>query len=200
MDDDKRALRIHIQDLLDKCEGCEFKSVLSAPDLVHGHCPLYKEIRAAGDKLGQMQRAAYGKLEITVPEYWKWHNEGMTDEDIAGLKHVTQGTLGKWKNKVGVKTDRVYQPKEISTEDYNRLISEGKNLVAISKELGINAKQLYAWRKRHGIAVNKSRIRSTDEEVLKAIIDGQSGWWIQKHLGAGKARIFRIKKEHGITR
>lgn len=198
MGDDKRALRIHIQDLLDKCNGCEFNGVLSAPDLVHGHCPLYKEIREAGDKLAKMQRAEYGKLEITVPEYWKLHHEGLTDEDIAGLKHVNQSTIGHWKKKNGVRPEK-QKPFPLTVEEYKRLSKE-MNDKQLTKKLGLNHSTFVSWKKRNDLCVLNPKIRVSDDKVLQMIINGKSDWWITKHWGVGKARIFRIKKEHGIAR
>jgi hypothetical protein len=49
--EEKRKLRIQIQDLLDKCKGCKYISVVCASVYVCPNCPLGQQIQALGRKL-----------------------------------------------------------------------------------------------------------------------------------------------------
>lgn len=150
--DKRKQLRI-INDLLDQCGDCPFKLVGGSPDKVHGHCELYHRIRAEGKKLGAGQRVYKPKvkLDLTVPEYWKLHNSGTTDEDIAFAKEVSPQQLSNWKNNHGVRTKRTRQVVNLSVDEYKRMRKQGMTVRKIRRDAGATQSVFRRWRQENGL-------------------------------------------------
>jgi hypothetical protein len=106
---DKRKQRRIINDLLDQCGDCPKRLIAGKPDTICGHCTLYHKIRAEGKKLGAdgPRYKTRVKINLTVPEYWKLHNDGITDEAIAFAKDVSPQQVASWKKRHGISSKRV---------------------------------------------------------------------------------------------
>jgi transposase len=206
--DKRKQLRI-INDLLDQCGDCPLRYAdnYGNPDNVHGHCPLYHQIRAEGDRLiaaETVEKKPYKPrttLEMTIAEYQKLHRQGLIDDEIAVLKNVSYATLGNWKRKYNIHSQRLKKPVNLTVEEFNKLRAEGKSVKQIRKEVGATESTFRRWRIENGLLDgHSSKPKYTDDQILKLILDNRSNWWINKHYGVSHDRIRRIARDHGIAR
>ncbi|MCO7175541.1 hypothetical protein ACFP7A_00890 [Sporolactobacillus kofuensis] len=192
-----------INKLLDQCGDCPLRYRQDGhPDKVHGHCALYHEMRKVGKPLwAEKHRDKYVKLVISSDEYMELRNIGFNDEEIAFEKGVSTSTIRRWKQKNGIRVGRSKYKSKIDKIDYEELVKEGLRPSQIQKRLGVSRGQLELFRHANGYKLDGLRKPlSSDKEILQAIIDKKSNWWIQKYLHAGAKRVNRIAREHGIAR
>lgn len=208
--DKRKQLRI-INDLLDRCGDCPLRYAdnYGNPDNVHGHCPLYHQIRAEGKKLVAaetveiVEKRSYKQrntIDLTIAEYEKLHRQGLIDDEIAVLKNVSYGTLGNWKRKHDVHSSRVKKSVNLTVDEFNKLRSEGKSVKEIRTAVGAAESTFRRWRSENGLTETKTDPACSDDEILQALIDHRPYYWIYKTYGVGYPRIERIAREHGIAR
>lgn len=203
---DKRKQLQIVNDLLDQCGDCPKRRMVGTPDRVCGGCDLYHKIREAGQPLwgDEVRRGRPSKnfrFELDKGEYFRMRDDDLSDEDIAYELDVSARTIWQWKKRNGIHTKPKSRKMKLDKVSYEQLVSEGITITEICKILKVSRSTLLKWRKQNGYAIqNQGGAAYSDEEVLQAIIDNKSYFWIQKHLRAGVQRVKRIAAEHGITR
>jgi hypothetical protein len=199
--DKRKQLRI-INDLLDQCGDCPKRLIAGKPDKICGHCALYHKIRAEGKKLGAdgPRYKTRVKIDLTVPEYWKLHNDGITDEAIAFAKDVSPQQVASWKKRHSISSKRVRQTVNLTVDEYKRMRKQGMTVRQIRNKVGSTQVVFDRWRKENELVGDAEKNVATDEQVLQALMDHKTYWWITKHLHCHYQRAERLAKEHGIAR
>jgi hypothetical protein len=200
---DKHKQLQKINDLLDQCGDCPKRLIAGKPDKICGHCDLYKKIRAEGKKLDRERPAAHRPrtiIELTIPEYLGLHSNGESDEDIAFLKGVSPQQIASWKSNHGVKTKRIRQTVNLTVDEYKRMRKQGMTVRQIRNKIKSTQVVFDRWRKENGLVGDAEKNVATDEQVLQALKDHKSNWWIAKYLHCHYQRAERLAKEHGIAR
>jgi hypothetical protein len=138
-------------------------------------------------------------IDLTVPEYWKLHNNGLPDEEIAFEKGISQSLIHTWKARNGIRTTRVQRSISLTVSEYKKLRADGWTVLAIRKKVGATESVFTRWRTENGL-VDAAKETCTDAEILQAIVDGKPYWWIRENLHCGPNRIKRVKDRNGIAR
>jgi hypothetical protein len=54
--EEKKILRLHIIELLDQCQGCQYRHKANASIHICPSCPIGKKMQALGKKLGERKK------------------------------------------------------------------------------------------------------------------------------------------------
>lgn len=201
----KRKQLQKINDLLDQCGDCPKRLIAGKPDTICGHCTLYHKIRVEGKKLWPREEVnAVGRKAFDMPEaeYFALREKGFNDEEIAFEKEVSSAAIKTWKKRkdIHITRQRPKPQKSINPKVYEQLANRGLKTSQMAEQLGVSISKLKQFRQSHGYSGERRQPIHSDEEVLQAMVDKRSYWWIQKHLRCGRARADRLAEEHGITR
>lgn len=83
--------------------------------------------------------------DLTTWEYlYLKRAEGLTDSEIANLKHISTSSLSRWKKREGIKAGR-------TTEEYERLEQLGYTPMEIAKRWRISQSAMWQFRSSRGL-------------------------------------------------
>lgn len=208
MRDTKKAasLRVHLQDLLDRCGDCPKRTATGPPDTVHAGCPLYTEIRAAGKELANLEQISgennyYQTLEMSIPEYYGYRSRKLTDERIAELKETSIYQVSHWKKSNGIITSRIgsnLRKIDFSVDEYKKLKAKNMPDQKIRERLHLSRYAFENWKIDNGLPLRKVNDKRKDEEIIPWIRKGKSAYWIEKHLHVGQRRAQRLVRQYKI--
>jgi hypothetical protein len=66
--EEKKLIRLQIIDLLDRCEGCQYRHKTNACIHICPSCPIGKKMQALGKKLGERERMMPARRPWTTRE------------------------------------------------------------------------------------------------------------------------------------
>jgi hypothetical protein len=97
--EEAKAIRIRIQDLLDRCEGCPYQFERNAYYIACRKCEIGKEMRRLADSIGY-RKVNSGRKEarpIWTPEEeeYLWNNRHLRKKDIAAKLNRPLGAVYK---------------------------------------------------------------------------------------------------------
>lgn len=97
----RKTILQKINCLLDVCETCPKNSSTVSPQIKCAGCSIYEDMKELGKRL---EKGDYKMtLEMSVEEYKKLKNDGLTDKQIAEKKGVSKTHINSWKMKHGVR-------------------------------------------------------------------------------------------------
>lgn len=157
----RKTILQKINCLLDVCETCPKNSSTVSPQIKCAGCSVYEDMKELGKRL---EKGDYKMtLEMSVEEYKKLKNEGLTDKQIAEKKGVSKTHINSWKMKHGVRagdfTDvQANKQNEVKSnsvtydnlrmrykkiqDDYKNLTEENSRLLKENEDLRVKAVEI----------------------------------------------------------
>jgi hypothetical protein len=107
------------------------------------------DLKLAGSRAQFFMKEEQGIMpNVSSIEMCKWEylylkrGLGLTDPEIAELKHTSTAALSRWKSREGVKAAR-------TVEEFDMLRMLGRSYKEIQEIWNINQSALYLWRKKY---------------------------------------------------
>ena len=126
------------------------------------------------------QEGIYGSIRLNKDKYIKkfreLYSKGFTDSAIARLLKISNTSISKWRNDLGLERNFKYSVK-FSIEKFKELLSKGLNYSEIARELGVSSSSIQEFASKNGYksSYHSYSNKEFSEEEFQIFLGGMLG-------------------------